>query len=300
MRYPYLKRLPAFEYLAPASVEEALTMISHNQGQIKVLAGGTDLLLKMKMREESPRYLVGLKNIQDLDYIRLNAEGGLRFGAAVTVHAIETSALIREKFPILAQAAAALGSVQVRNLATVVGNLCSALPSSDMAPGLIVLGSKLKVLGPKGERTVAVEDFFKGPGVSALDSGDLVTEVQVPPASPHSGMVYLKHMLRSAMDLSIVGVAVNLTLDQSTCLQAKICLGTVGPTPQRALKAETVLKGNILDTELIEKAARTASEECDPRSTMRASADYRKEMVNVLTVRALTQAREQAETKVKS
>jgi len=149
-------------------------------------------------------------------------------------------------------------------------------------------------LGEKGERAIPVEKFFKGPGVSALEPGDLVTEIRVPPAAAQNGMVYLKHMLRSAMDLSIISVAAYLTIDSGKCSQAKICVGTVVPTPQRAPKAEAILRGNILNADLIEKAARTASEECDPRSTMRASAEYRKEMVKVLTSRALTQAREQA------
>jgi carbon-monoxide dehydrogenase medium subunit len=179
-RYPYLKRLPRFEYLAPRTVKDALSSLSRNEGKVKILGGGTDLLLKMKTREESPQYLVGLKNIPDLDYIHYDPVEGVRLGALVTVHEIETSALIRDKFPILAQAAATLGSVQVRNLATVVGNLCSALPSADMAPGLIVLGARLKIAAMKGERTIAVEDFFSAPGVSALAAGELVLEIQAP------------------------------------------------------------------------------------------------------------------------
>jgi carbon-monoxide dehydrogenase medium subunit len=290
MTYPYLKRLPAFEYLAPATVGEALELLCRHQGEARLLAGGTDLLLNMKRRRETPRYVIGLKNVRSLDFFNYDEANGLSFGPLVTVHAIETSPLIKDKFPVLAQGAAALGSVQVRNLATVAGNLCSALPSADMAPGLIVLGASLKIVGAKGERRVAVEDFFKAPGEPALADDELVTEVHVPNPPAGSGMAYLKHMTRSAMDLSIVGVAALVALKSGVCREARICLGTAGPTPMRAVKAESVLKGKRFNDAIIDKAAEAASRECRPRSSLRASAEYRREMVRVLTRRALLQA----------
>jgi carbon-monoxide dehydrogenase medium subunit len=290
MPYPYLKRLPGFEYLSPKTIGETLDLLSKYKGQARLLAGGTDLLIDMKRRKEKPPYVIGLKHVRNLDFINLDKTRGLTFGPLVTVHAIETSQPIKENYPILAQAASVLGSVQVRNLATVVGNLCSALPSSDMAPGLIVLGAKLKIAGLKGERLIAVEDFFRAPGESILAPGELVTEVQVPAPTAGSGMAYLKHMTRSAMDLSIVGVAVLIVLEKSICREVKICLGTVGPVPMRAQKAEGILKGKPFDASLVEKAAEAASQECNPRSSMRAAAEYRREMVMVLTRRALNQA----------
>lgn len=294
MRYPYLKRLPGFEYLAPKTVEETIELLSLYKGQARLLAGGTDLLLDMKRRRESPPYVIGLKNVAGLDFIHYDKAKGLSFGPLVTVHALETSPLIKDKFPVLSQAASTLGSVQVRNLATAVGNLCSALPSADMAPALIVLGARLRIAGIKGERLVAVEEFFTAPGESVLVSDELVTEVLVPNPSPHSGMVYIKHMTRSAMDLSIVGVAALIALKRGICHEVRICLGTVGPTPLRAIRAEEALKGKALDAGLIEKAAEAASKECNPRSSMRATAGYRREMVKVLTRRALNQAKEKA------
>jgi CO/xanthine dehydrogenase FAD-binding subunit len=290
MSYPYLKRLPAFEYLAPETVEEALELLSRHGGKARLLAGGTDLLLNMKRRQESPQYVIGLKNVHSLDFFSYDETAGLSFGPLVTVHFIETSPLIKDKFLILAQGAAALGSAQVRNLATVIGNLCGALPSADMAPGLIVLGATLKIVGPKGERRVPVEDFFKAPGESVLARDELVTEVRVPNPPAGSGMSYLKHTTRSAMDLSIVGVAVLVALDGGICREARICLGTAGPTPMRAAGAEETLKGKHLDEALVEEAAEAASRECQPRSSPRASAEYRREMVRVLTQRALRQA----------
>jgi carbon-monoxide dehydrogenase medium subunit len=289
-----LKRLPAFEYLAPETVEEALGLLSRYGEEARVLAGGTDLLLNMKLRKATPRYVIGLKNTRDLDYFNYERLHGLSFGPLVTVHFIETSALVKEKFPALAEGAAALGSVQVRNLATVVGNLCSALPSADMAPGLIVLGAALTLRGPAGERRVAVEDFFRAPGESVLARDELVIGVHVPEPPPGSGMAYLKHMTRSAMDQGIVSVGALVAVENKICREAKICLGTAGPTPLRAVKAEAVLKGERFNGALIEKAAEAASRECQPRSSLRASAGYRREMVRVLMKRALARAGEKA------
>lgn len=294
MKYPYLKRLPKFDYLMPRTLEEAAFLLSQHNGEARVIAGGSDLLIKMKRREETPQYLVGLKNIPGLDYVDYDEAQGLRFGPSVTIHAIETSPLVRDRFPILAQAASTIGSAQIRNLGTMVGNLCSAVPSADMAPGLIVLGANLKIASIKGERTVAVEDFFTGPLQTVLASDELVVEVQVPNPPPHSGTVYIKHTLRAAMELAIVGVATLITLDKGICSKVKIALGAVAPTPIRVTKAESVLMGKPFSAELVKQAAETASEEARPISDVRASAGYRREMVRVITQRALNQAREGA------
>lgn len=294
MKYPYVKRLPGFEYLAPRTVDEAVSLLLRHDGEAKVVAGGTDLLIKMKKREVTPRYLIGLKNIPELDHIDYDEGQRLRFGPLVTIHAIETSPLVRDRFPILAQAASVIGSAQIRNLGTVVGNLCSAVPSADMAPGLIVLGANLKVANIKGERTIAVGDFFTGPSKSVLAQNELVVELQVPNPPPRSGMAYIKHTVRAAMELAIVGVATIITLQDSVCSEVKIALGAVAPTPIRATKAENVLRGKHLSAKLVKQAAEMASEEARPISDIRASAWYRKEMVRVLTQRALNQAKEAA------
>lgn len=294
MKYPYLKRLSSFNYLVPKTIDEAVSLLSQHDGQSKVIAGGTDLLLKMKKREVTPQYLVGLKNIPGLDHIDYDKAQGLRFGPLVTIHAVETSLLIRDNFPILCQAASTIGSAQVQNLGTVVGNLCSAVPSADMAPGLIVLGANMKIANIKGERTIAVEDFFAGPSESVLAHDELVVEVQVPSPPPHSGMIYLKHTIRAAMELAIVGVATLITLKDGVCSEAKIALGAVAPTPIRATEAESVLRGKPFSAKLVRQAAEAASKEARPISDFRASAEYRKEMVRVLTQRALNQAKQQA------
>jgi len=159
-----------------------------------------------------------------------------------------------------------------------------------MLPGLIVLGAKIKVVSRKGEKKVAIEDFITGPGQTILANDEIATEVQVPPLLPRSGGVYIKHALREAMDLAIVSVATLMTLDGEICNEVKICLGTVGPTPIRAMKAEQILRGKPFSDEGIRQASEMASEEAQPRSTMRGSAEYRKEMVKVLTARALNRA----------
>lgn len=293
MKYPYVQRLPKFEYLAPRTVDEAVFLLSRHRGEARVIAGGTDLLHKMKRREETPRCLIGLKNIPGLDYIDYDEAQGLRFGPLVTIHAVEASPLVRDKFPILLQAASSMASAQIRNLGTVVGNISSAVPSADMAPGLIVLGAKLKIANIKGERIIPVEDFFAGPSVSDLAHDELVVEVQVPNPPPFSGMVYMKHTIRSAMELAIVSVATMVTLKDGVFGEVKIALGAVAPTPIRTAKAESLLKGKPFSTELVKEAAKTASEEARPISDIRASTEYRKEMVRILSERALNRAREE-------
>ena len=295
MKYPYVRRLPRFEYLAPKTVDEAIDLLSRHGREAKPIAGGTDLLLKMKRREEVPRYLVGLKNIPGLDTIEYNDGQGLRFGPLVTIHAMETSRMVREKFPILSQAASTIGSAQIRNLGTVVGNLCNALPSADMIPSLIVLGATVTIAGKKAEKDIPVEGFLTGPGQTVLAHDELVVEVKVPCLPPHSGGVYIKHAPREAMDLAIIGVATLITLDEGMCSQVKICLGNVGPTQVRATKAEGILLGKPFSAELVRQASEMASEEARPRSSIRSSAEYRKEMVRTLTARALNSAREEME-----
>jgi len=293
MKYPYVKRLPGFEYLAPKTVDEAMSLLSQHNGEARPLAGGTDILLKMKRREGVPRYLVGLKNIPGLDNIEYDDAQGLRFGPLVTIHAIETSPLVREKFPILSQAASTIGSAQIRNLGTVIGNVCNALPSADMIPSLIVLGATVRIANIKGEKSIPVEDFLTGPGQTVLAHDELVEEVQVPCLPPHSGGVYIKHAPREAMDLAIISVATLITLDEGMCSQVEICLGNVGPTQIRAIKAERILRGKPFSAGLVKEASEMASEEAQPRSSIRGSAEYRKEMVRILTARALNRAKEE-------
>ncbi len=293
MNYPYLRRLPKFEYLLPTTVEEALSFLARYEGEARPLAGGTDLLIKMKRRELTSPYLIGLKGIPGLDGMDYDRTSGLRIGPLVTLHTVETSSLIKKRYPVLSWASSTIGSLQIRNLGTVVGNVCNALPSADMVPSLIVLGGKVKVLSVREEKLIAIEDFIIGPGETCLRNDELVTEIQVPTSPPSTGCAYIKHTQREAMDLAIVSVAVSITLEGEVCNESRICLGTVGPTPMRAKRAEEVLKGKILDDKKIREASEEASEEVQPRTTLRGSAWYRKEMVKVLTEKALKKALEE-------
>lgn len=290
----YTRRLPRFEYLAPKTLDEALALLSEHKGKARVIAGGTDLLPKMKSWEVVPQYLIGLKNISGLDYIKHTETDGLRFGALTTLNSIDTSPIIQERFDVLAQAAHSMASTQIRNVGTVAGNLCMAVPSADTAPALIVLGAKLKLVTPRGERIVAVEEVFTGPGETVLDEAELLVEVYIPNMPLHSGAIYLKHTLRRAMDLAIVGVAAMVTSHNGACKDVKIALGAVAPTPIRATGAEAVLSRKAVNDELIREAARVASEEARPISDIRASTEYRREMVRVLTRRAVKQAFEKS------
>ena len=282
------RKLREFEYSQPSMLQEAILLLEKYGEEAKILGGGTDLFVAMKERGLSPRYLIDIKNIPDLEYIRYDEEEGLRIGALTTIRQIETSVLIRERFLPLAQAAKLLGSVQVRNRATIGGNLCNAAPSAETAPALLVLNAKVKVVGSKGERTLPLEQFFRGPGLTVLQK-EILTEITVPPLSSPIRGVYLKIGRRRAVDLALVGVAVAAAIEGEQWTDVRIALGAVAPTPMRARGTEKVLEGKRTDAALMQEAGQIASEEARPISDIRASAWYRKELLKVLLQRALEQ-----------
>jgi carbon-monoxide dehydrogenase medium subunit len=279
-----------FEFFEPKTLEGAVALLSRHGGKADVLAGGTDLLVEIKERVRSPDYVINVKKIPGLDHLDYDAERGLRFGALVTAREIETTPLTSERYRGLRQAACEIGSIQIRNRATIVGNICRASPSADTLPPLIADGASVKIHGPAGERAMPLEEFFTGPGKTRLARDELVTEVTVPAPPAHTGSVYIKHGRRKAMELATVGVAVCLTCGEDTCKDIRIVLGAVAPTPIRARRAEAALRGRRLDERAIEVAAETAMSESRPISNVRGSAEYRREMVRVLTKRAIGQA----------
>ena len=286
----FYRRLPKFEYLRPTSLQEVLSLLAQYKGKARVLAGGTDLVPKLKRREiEPPSYLIDIKGIEGLDYIKYDEIEGLKIGALATIHAVETSPIVKERFPVLAQAAYSIGSVQVRNRGTVAGNICNAVPSADTAPALLTLQARVKLVSEKGERWVDIEEFFTGPKETILTDEEMLLEIAVPnlPLS-HKG-IYLKLSPRRSMDLAVVGVAVVAIPEDGVLRDIRIALGAVAPTPIRARRAEEVLRGRNPNEELIKKAAQIAEEEARPIDDHRASAWYRKKMVNVLVKRALQQ-----------
>ena len=281
-----------FDYLQPSTIEECVALLGASGKDAKIIAGGTDLMIQARARSVDPLYLIDVSGIPDLCGIRETGDGGLRIGAAVTVRDVAHSPAVLEKFPVLATAAGLIGSVGIRNVATIGGNLCNASPSAECSPALLCLGAEVQVIGPRGERAVPLEQFFTGPGTTALGPEELLVEIVVPAVGPGTKGVYLKNSPRGSIDLAIVGVATVATFaPDRTCRAIKISLGAVAPTPMRAKKAEDLLQGKILDDALIASAAQLAAEESHPVDDVRASAGYRKEMVKVFTRRALKAVR---------
>ena len=284
-----------FEYLEPKTMEEAVSLLSRHKEAAKVIAGGTDLLIQLKKGEVLPRYIINMKCIPNQDIITYDEKEGLRIGALATIHSIEVSPVICQKFSVLAQAAGELGTLQIRSCATIGGNLCNAAPSAETAPALLVLGARVKIVGAGGGRTVPIENFFTGPGQTVLHPDEILSEIQVPNLPPRSGSVYIARTVRKALDLAIVGVAVVTTFDGDILRDVKIALGSVAPIPIRARRAETVIRGQRLDAALLDEAGLAASEEASPIDDVRSSAEYRRKMIRVLEARAIRQAAEQIE-----
>ena len=285
-----------FDYLEPKTIEEAVSLLSKYDGRAKVIAGGTDLMVEIRNKAIKPGYVVDIAGISGLDYIKYNNKQGLRIGALTTIRALETSTEVQHRYPVISQAASQLGSVAIRNVGTIGGNLCNAAPSAEMAPPLIALGARVKIRAANGERIIPIEDFFTGPGQTVLKPNELVTEIQVPDLPPRSGGVYIKHSIRKAQDLAIVGVGAITTMDKDVLSDVKIALGAVAPTPIRAKKAEEILKGKKPESDLLEKAGLAASQEASPIDDVRGSAEYRRKMIRVLVKRAIKQAVEQVKT----
>jgi len=277
--------LQGFEYLEPGSVGDAVSMLSEHSGDVKVLAGGTDLLIYMKLRVLKPGFLVDIKKIPSLGGVQLDSDG-LHIGAATTIRTLERSGVVGEKCPLLMDTIASFGSVQVRNMATLGGNICNASPGADFATPLLALGTQLKIVGSGGERTVGLDGFFTGPDQSVLKGDELLTEFIIPPSKLGAGSAYMK-LGRVSMDLSKVNVAAVVKVEGGVCVDVGIALGAVAPTPIRAKAAEAALKGKGPTAEVIGEAGAAASAESSPRTSLRSTAEYKREVVGVLVKRCL-------------
>jgi len=298
-----------FDYLTPKTLDEAVALLSKHGEKAKLIAGGTDIIVMMKQKAIAPDVLVSLRRIPGLDQIKFN--GSLSIGPMVTHRAIEKSEIIRKNFSALTDAADYLGSVQIRNVATIGGNICTAAPSADTATPLLVLGTQVRIKSLKKERTHSIEEFFKGPGETVLKQGEIVQELIIPKPLPNTGSAYYKLQRRLALDLPLLGVSVLLSLDKDkitcsdmlctaapissilhkmeedniVCKEVRIALGVAAPTPWRAVKAEGLLRGKKLSDELLEEAAETAAAEAQPRDTIRGEAWYRRDMIKVMVKR---------------
>lgn len=272
-----------FEYFAPTSIAEASDILARYEGGARVVAGGTDLLLKMKADRLAPKAVINIKRIPDLRGLALNSH--LSIGALTTLEELRCSPLVRQHFAALAHAAATMASIQIRNLATIGGNLCNAAPSADLAPILIALRAVARIAGSQQERRVPLEEFFLGPGKTVLAVDELLTAVEVPP--PNGLALYLKHSPRECMDIAVVGIGLSLQMADRRCVEARLVLGAVAPTPLRARRAEDELIGGVPSLDRIARAARIAAEEAEPIDDVRGAAWYRRKMIEVLTRRGL-------------
>src|SRR2546426_5832898 len=287
-----MKRPEPLEMYQPTSLQEASRLLKEHGPGGRFLAGGTDLVIAIKEKGLVPKYVVDLKKIPGLSAIREHADGSVTIGALTTMREVEISPVIIRKYPFLAQSAAEVGSIQIRNRATVGGNMANATPSADVAPSLIALNATAKFAGVSGEKVVLLEAFFRGPGQTVMSPEEILTEITIPKTGRRLVGEYIKFSPREMMDLAYVGVAVAFELGEKDkrCSGVRIVLGAVAPTPIRARNAETILEGQVLNEDLARTAGDEAAKESRPISDVRSSAEYRRAMVATMTKRAILNA----------
>ena len=283
--------MKAFEFVAARDAQHAVALLTEHGPSARVIAGGTDLLADLKFTPETPRVMVDISRAPDLKGIAVR-DDGLAIGALVTHTEIMRSPVIRELFPALVDAAHTIGAVQTRNLGTLGGNLVTAVPSLDSGPTLIVLDARVTVLGSAGKRQMPLADFFTGPRATVLKAGELLTEIVIPKKNLGKPASFQKFGLRKGQALALVNVAASawLSKDHSSFVEPRIALGAVAPRVIRALQVEEYLEGRAATPETMHEAGRIAAGEAKPISDFRASADYRRELIAVLTRRALENA----------
>jgi len=281
--------LPEFDYIKAKTPQEVFAMLEENREDARLLMGGTDLFIQMRDRGEGPKILIDIKGLPGMQDVLFDKKTGLRIGAAVTLNKISSDSDVRARYPLLAESADTVGSYQLRNRATLGGNLCNASPSADLSPACLVLEADLIITGPKGERTIQLEDFWAGPGQTNLAVNEYLAAIQIPP--PPKGAVgkYFK-LGRSKMgDLAVVGVAVLGYPDQDAGSDKRFRIGinSTAPTAYRVPEAEAFLSQNPSNEETFTQAADVAMEVAAPIEDVRATARYQKLMVRNLTYRAL-------------
>lgn len=280
-----------FDYLEPRSLDEALGMLGEHGDRARLVAGSTDFLVRWRTGSWRPEIVVCMQHVPGLDNLGFNDDDGLSIGSMVTVQEIEQSDIVRTRYPALAAGAAAFAGVQIRNLATVVGNVCNASPAGDTLPALLAYDAQCRIVGSGGERWVPLHEVFMGPGQTAVVAGEIMTELRLPTPAPNTGGLYIKHSPRGAMDISAVGAASVVSLgSDGTCSTVRIALGSVAPTPMRAFGAEGRLIGQLPSEENIAESARIAAQASSPIADVRSGAQYRREIAQVLAERTLRHA----------
>ena len=277
-----------FELLQPRSLQEALEMKKNYGDKARVLAGGTDLLVLLKDQKLTAEAVMSLAGVRDLNFIRYEDGRGATLGALATHGGVATSPIIQQKFPDLAEACSQVGAVQIQNLGTVGGNLCNASPAADVAPPFLLMDAVLILASARGERRVSIHDFFQAPRRTVLQADEILKEIFVPEVPGRRGATYLKLGRRKAMEIAIVGIGVAIHLNGSDQVvsECRIAMGSVAPTPVRARRGEEILRNQEVRDELIEEVAVVAAEEASPISDLRASREYRLDMIRVLCRRA--------------
>jgi CO/xanthine dehydrogenase FAD-binding subunit len=272
-----------YDYFKPGTLAEALALCAEKAGA-RFIAGGTDLMIRIRGKEVRPAALISLRNIPEITGVAADG-GGVRIGAATTIADIARSAELERRLPVLVQAARRVGGPAVRNAGTVGGNLCNASPCADTALPLLVLEARLAIAGPRGSREIPLAELFKGPRATSLAADEIVTHVMVKAPSPTAKAVFLKRG-RVMMDLSVASVAVLLELDGDTCVKARVAAGSVAPTPIRLPETEALLSGRRLTDDVVAAASEAAMKGVSPITDVRSTADYRRQLVGVYLKRA--------------
>jgi carbon-monoxide dehydrogenase medium subunit len=279
--------LHEFSYHAPTSVNEAINLLATHGAKARLLCGGTDLIIQMRAGTQQPSCVIDAKRISDLRRLSLDPATGLFLGAAVPCVEIYQNEAVASRYPGLVDAAKLIGSVQIRDRASVGGNLANGSPAADSVPALIALGAVARIAGPDRERTVPVEKFVVAPGRTVLKADELLVGMQIPLPPANASSAYLRFTPRNEMDIAVVGVGVAVKMSGEGCLEAQIALGAVGPTQIVAKEAATYLAGKRLDEATLEHAGRLAAQAATPIDDTRGTAEFRRHIVSVLTRRAL-------------
>ena len=282
----------AFEYTAPQTVDDTVAILADARGEASLLAGGTDLIPRMREGRERPRVLVDIKGLPEINALAYDRASGLRLGAAVPCCRIYEDHSVRETYPALVDSTSLIGCTQIQSRATVGGNLCNASPAADTVPTLIVLGARAEIAGPKGRREVPVESFCTAPGRTVLGEGEFLVSLRIPTPQPHSGAFFLRFIPRNEMDIAVVNASASVTMDPDgkSALSARIAVGAVAPTTLFLPQAAEALTGNGLSEDAIDRAASLARDAAQPISDMRGTARQRRHLTGVLTRRAIVGA----------
>lgn len=272
-------------YESPATTKEAVTLLAKEKGPAYVLAGGTDLLVRLKTGTIEPALVVDIKRIADMTAIRA-LKSSFKIGAGVSGAEVGRHKALRKALPGLVEATNLIGSDQIQGRATMVGNLCNASPAADSVPAMIAAGAKAVVVGKRGRRNVAVEDIIVGPGKTSLKKGEVIEAISVPKPGRRTADAYLRFTPRTEMDIAVVGVAISMTLERGIIRKAKVCLGAVAPTPVLVPAGVKALVGSKLDEDALAALSAACSAACDPIDDKRGTAAYRIRVAGVLAQRA--------------